>query len=63
MYIAPNSDIWLCSGIPFDMSYDNAKLYPDKEAQFTDISGKALLHLTDLSYIREESEIMVDASP
>lgn len=63
MYIAPNSDIWLCSGIPFDMSYDNTKLYPNKESQFTDISSKALLHLTDLSYIREESEIMVDASP
>lgn len=60
MYIPPNSDIWLCSGIPFDMSYDNTKLYANIQSQFTDISSKALVHLTALSYIREESEILID---
>lgn len=63
MFIAPNSDIWLCSGIPFDMGYENTKYYLSSVEQFSNISSKALIHLTDLSYIQNGNEIRLEVSP
>lgn len=59
MIIAPNSTVWLCSGIPFDMGYRNTKLYSTRAAQFSDISTKAVLTVPSCTYIRNKKAIRV----
>lgn len=59
MIIVPNSTVWLCSGIPFDLGYRHTKLYSTKAAQFSDISTKAVLTVPNCTYIRNKRAIRV----
>ena len=60
MIIAPNSTVWLCSGVPFDRGYKNTKLYSSKESQFSDLSTKAIHTVLSCSYIRGKRAIRVE---
>lgn len=59
MIIAPNSQVWFCSNIPFDMGYRHTKLYSSKADQFTDISGKSVFTVANCSYFRDSKRIRV----
>ena len=59
MIIAPNSQVWFCSNIPFDMGYRHTKLYSSKSEQFTDISGKSVFTVANCSYFRDSKRIRV----
>lgn len=59
MIIAPNSQVWFCSNIPFDMGYRHTKLYSSKAEQFTDISGKSVFTVANCSYFRDSKRIRV----
>lgn len=59
MIIAPNSQVWFCSNIPFDMGYRHTKLYATKAEQFTDISGKSVFTVDNCSYFRDSKRIRV----
>lgn len=59
MIIAPNSQVWFCSNIPFDMGYRHTKLYATKAEQFTDISGKSVFTVANCSYFRDSKRIRV----
>lgn len=59
MIIAPNSQVWFCSNIPFDMGYRHTKLYSSKSDQFTDISGKSVFTVANCSYFRDSKRIRV----
>lgn len=59
MIIAPNSQVWFCSNIPFDMGYRHTKMYSTKAEQFTDISGKSVFTVPNCSYFRNTSRIRV----
>lgn len=52
MIIAPNSTVWLCSGVPFDMGYNHTKLYASKDEQFADIVTRSLGYYQNCNYIR-----------
>lgn len=59
MIIAPNSQVWFCSNIPFDMGYRHTKLYSSKSEQFTDISGNSIFTVANCSYFRDSKRIRV----
>lgn len=52
MIIAPNSTVWLCSGVPFDMGYNHTKLYPNKTDQFADIVTRSIGYYQNCTYVR-----------
>ena len=51
-YIAPNSDIVLCTNVPLDNSYDHTLTFASLAAQFTYFASKAYKTVTANSYQR-----------
>lgn len=58
--IAPNSDVWLCRGIPFDAGYRFTGAYPDINTQGAMIQTKAFFHAPKCTYIRQRSAIRLE---
>lgn len=58
--IAPNSDVWLCRGIPFDAGYRFTGAYPDINTQEAVIRTKAFFHAPKCTYIRQRSAIRLE---
>lgn len=51
-YIAPNSDIYILRGIPFDETYQHTVVFNDPTIQFTYFAGKLKYRLRQQSYQR-----------
>lgn len=51
-YIAPNSDIYILRGIPFDETYQHTVVFNDPTIQFTYFAGKLKYRLKQQSYQR-----------
>lgn len=52
MYIAPNSTVYLLSGIPCDKSYIHTLYFENKNAQYSYFYGKRVKTFTNVSYQR-----------
>lgn len=52
MYIAPNSNVYLLSGVPCDKSYTHTLYFESENAQFTYFYGKRVKSFTNVSYQR-----------
>lgn len=55
-YIAPNTDIVLCTNVPLDNSYDHTITFASKAAQLTYFASKAYKTVTANSYQRTMSD-------
>lgn len=55
--VIPDAEVWLCSGIPFDIEYTRTKYYATKAQQFNDISSNAVFTAANCMYIRERRSI------
>lgn len=63
-YIAPNSNIWICRGVPLDNSYQSSYRPTSRDAQQASILAYAAYTLTAQSYVRHSSSsIRVAISP
>ena len=63
-YVAPNSDLWLCRGVPLDSDYHYSYRPASASAQQTAILAYKAYTLTNQSYIRHSnSTIRVAISP
>lgn len=58
--VIPDSEVILCGNVPFDMNYNATKLYSSKEAQFADISSKALYTAGSCRYVRGAKAIRLN---
>lgn len=63
-YVAPNSDLWLCRGVPLDSEYHYSYRPASASAQQTAILAYKAFTLTNQSYIRHTNNaIRVAISP
>ena len=63
-YVAPNSDLWLCRGVPLDSDYHYSYRPASASAQQTSILAYKAYTLTNQSYIRHTNNaIRVAISP
>ena len=58
--VIPDSEVILCGNVPFDTNYNATKLYASKEAQFSDISSKALYTAGSCRYVRGSKAIRLN---
>lgn len=54
-YIAPNSDVWICRGVPLDSRLKYTYRPSSKDDQFSAFSAYSAYHLTSQSYIRHSN--------
>ena len=54
-YIAPNSDVWICRGVPLDSRLKYTYRPSSKDGQFSAFSAYGAYHLTSQSYIRHSN--------
>lgn len=58
--VVPDSIVILCGNVPFDMNYNATKLYSSKEAQYSDISSKALFTANACRYVKGTKAIRLN---